>query len=109
MGEHMVIREWRGRAALDKAESYPAHFRNNVVPELRQIPGFRGAYLSRRSTAGHVEFLVLTRWDSTDAIHAFAGDDAERAVVEPGGVAALADFDPHVRHYEVLEDVSAPG
>ena len=81
----------------------------DVLPELRGIAGFRGAYLSRRNTAGHVEFLVLTRWDSMNAIRAFAGSDAERAVVEPGGGAALADFDPHVRHYEVLADVSSPG
>ncbi len=105
----MVIREWRGRAAPDKADDYPRHFRSSVLPELRGIAGFRGAYLSRRNTAGHVEFLVLTRWDSMNAIRAFAGSDAERAVVEPGGGAALADFDPHVRHYEVLADVSSPG
>jgi hypothetical protein len=40
-----------------------------------------------------------------DAIWAFAGDDVEKAVVEPGAVAALIDFDASVRHYEVVEDV----
>lgn len=100
----MVIREWRGRAGPEKAEDYPTHFRTGVLPELRRISGFRGAYLTRRDLADHVEFLVLTRWESMDAIRAFAGDDAERAVVEPGGIAALLDFDPAVRHYEVLED-----
>lgn len=105
----MIIREWRGRALPAKAEAYPAHFRKNVMPELPQIEGFRGAHLSQRRTADRVEFLVLTRWRSLDAIRGFAGDDIERAVVEPEGVAALVDFDSGVRHYEVLEDVASPG
>jgi len=106
--QRVIIREWRGRAALAKAEDYPAHFRRTVLPELLGIDGFCGAHLSRRLLSDQIEFLVLTRWQSMDAIRAFAGEDVEHAVVEPGAVAALTDFDAHVRHYEVLEDVSAP-
>jgi hypothetical protein len=35
----------------------------------------------------------------------FAGARVDEAVVEPGAVAALDDFDDAVRHYEVIEDV----
>jgi heme-degrading monooxygenase HmoA len=101
----MIIREWRGRAAPGKAEAYPAHFRRTVLPELRGNAGFCGAHLSQRRTSENIEFLVLTRWQSMEAIRAFAGADPERAVIEPGAVAALIDFDADVRHYEVLEDV----
>jgi hypothetical protein len=52
-----------------------------------------------------VEFLVLTRWQSMEAVRAFAGARVDKAVVEPGAVAALDDFDAAVRHYEVIEDV----
>jgi len=100
----MIIREWRGRTSRDRAEAYPEHFRRIVLPELREIPGFLGATLSRRDKGGGIEYLVLTRWQSLDAIRAFAGDDVERAVVEPGAAAALTDFDNFVRHYEVVED-----
>ena len=105
----MIIREWRGRAAPGRAEDYPAHFRNAVLPELRGIPGFRGAHLGRRRVSDHVEFLVLTRWQSMDAIRLFAGANPDQAVVEPGAVAALVDYDAEVRHYEVLEEVPPPG
>ena len=104
----MIIREWRGRAASARAADYPVHFRSSVVPELLHLPGFLGAQLSQRDIAGHIEFLVLTRWQSLAAIRAFAGGAIERAVVEPGAVAALVDFDPLVRHYEVIEDLPAP-
>jgi heme-degrading monooxygenase HmoA len=104
----MVIREWRGRASPSKAEAYPKHFHDKVVPELRQIPGFVGAQLSRRQLDDKIEFLVLTRWQSMDAIRGFAGTDIEKAVVEPGAVAALVEFDTTVRHYEALEEVPLP-
>ena len=100
----MIVRTWRGRAAPEKREEYPAHFRETVLPELRRIPGFRGASLLRAGDQ-ETEFLVLTRWDSMAAIRGFAGDALGRAVVEPGAVAALVDFDRTVTHYEVLEEV----
>jgi heme-degrading monooxygenase HmoA len=103
----MIIREWRGRASEPKAEAYPKHFRAAVVPELRKLPGFLGAHLGRRRIGDRVEFLVLTRWQSMDAIRAFAGVTVDRAVVEPQAVAALDEFDPGVQHYEVIEEVSA--
>jgi heme-degrading monooxygenase HmoA len=102
----MIIREWRARADSAKTDAYPKHFRERVVPELRQVPGFVGAHLGRRQLDGKTEFLVLTRWQSMDAIRAFAGSNVEAAVVEPGAVAALLDFDAQVRHYEVIEEVA---
>lgn len=102
----MIIREWRGRAPRSRAGEYPTHFRTRVVPELRNVPGFLGATLSKREEGQLVEFVVLTRWESLDAIRAFAGTDLDNAVVEPGAVAALSDYDHTVRHYEVVEEVT---
>jgi len=101
----MIIRAWCGRASASRAEAYPKHFREKVVPELRHLPGFLGADLGQRQLGDQLEFLVLTRWQSMDAISAFAGADVENAVVEPAAVAALIEFDASVRHYEVVEDV----
>lgn len=101
----MIIREWRARAALSNPEGYPRHFRDHVVPELRNLAGFIGAYLNKRSADGKIEFLVLTRWESLASIESFTGSDIGKAVVEPGAVAALLDFDDTVQHYECLEEI----
>jgi heme-degrading monooxygenase HmoA len=98
----MIVRTWRGRAPADKPDAYPAHFDRAVLPELRKVPGFISAMLLRRETADGYEFLVATTWESLDAIKAFAGQAYERAVVEPGAVAALASFDGTVDHYDLL-------
>jgi heme-degrading monooxygenase HmoA len=101
----MIIREWRGRSSLLGAEAYPQHFRDNVVPQLRQVEGFIGAHLARRRLGDKYEFVVLTRWRSLDAVRAFAGADIDEAVVEPGAIAALAEFDTNVQHYEIIEEL----
>ncbi len=102
----MIVREWRGRAPRARSSEYPNHFRTRVVPELRDVPGFLGATLSKQEDGERVEFVVLSRWQSLDAVRAFAGADLDRAVVEPGAVAALSDYDHTVRHYEVLDEVT---
>jgi len=101
----MIIREWRGRATRAKAADYPTHFRANVAPALQRTPGFLGVHLSQRWLDDGIEFLVLTRWQSIEAIQAFAGNDIDKAVVEPDAVAALVDFDKGVQHYEVVEEI----
>lgn len=102
----MIIREWRGRAQRSREGAYLAHFNNSVLPQLQDVPGFIGAHLMSRPKGELVEFVVLTRWESFDAIRRFAGPKFERAVVEPAAAEALTDFDPTVQHYEILTDVS---
>jgi heme-degrading monooxygenase HmoA len=98
----MIVRAWRGRAYTAHSGAYVEHFRRNVLPELREIEGFLGASLLRENRPQEVEFLVLTRWASMEAVRAFAGADVSRAVVEQEAAAALKDFDRTVHHYEVV-------
>jgi heme-degrading monooxygenase HmoA len=100
----MIVRTWRGWAAASNRAAYPDHFRKHVLPELKEIAGFLGASLLQQERLGEVEFLVLTRWASIDAVRAFAGDDISGAVVEPEAAAALVRFDRSVQHYEVIEE-----
>lgn len=105
----MIARLWQGAADASKADAYQQHATAKVFPALRQIPGHRGAYLLRRVTGERTEFLAVTLWESTEAIRAFAGADADKAVVEPEARAILAEFDDVARHYDVAYDsLSAP-
>jgi len=105
----MIARLWRGVADASNADVYQRHATATVFPALREIPGHRGAYLLRRVTDTRTEFLALTLWNSIEAIRAFAGADAEKAVVEPEARAVLTEFDDSARHYEVAYDgLSAP-
>jgi hypothetical protein len=53
------------------------------------------------------EFEIVTVWQSRKAIEAFAGQDTDVAVIPEVAQAMLSDFDRHVRHYEIVETVTA--
>ena len=104
----MIARLWRGDATVPNAPRYVEHAQRSVFPQLGRIAGHRGAYLLQRMVSDRAEFLVLTFWESTDAVRQFAGDRFETAVVEPEARAVLTDFEELVRHYEVVVD-NRPG
>jgi hypothetical protein len=102
----MIGRHWRGFAPQETAEAYLEHLRESTLPSLRDIAGHRGATVLRRRVDGEVEFVVLTYWDSLEAVRAFAGDDYVTAVVPPEARALLARFDERVVHYEVAVEAA---
>ncbi len=100
----MIVRLWRGRARPGSADAYQQHVTTAVFPRLQQIEGYLGARVLRREVAGRTEFLVMTEWQSWDAIRAFTGGTPDVAVVEPEARAVLDDFDTYVEHFELAYD-----
>lgn len=97
----MIARTWRGRATTANAPAYVRHFKVNVAPELKILPGNRGTLLLQRPSGDETEFVAVTLWESRDVIQTFAGDDISKAHVEPQARAVLSSFDEHAEHYEV--------
>ena len=98
----MIARIWRGSTLPTKANDYVRHLQMSVLPELRQINGFQGVYLMRRDSSEAVEFIVLTLWESMDAIRKFAGENAEVAVVASAAQVLFREYDSTVKHFEVV-------
>lgn len=98
----MIVRAWKAQALSQNVEAYARHFSEAVLPELEVVSGHTGAYLLRRDTGTHVELVVLTLWESMDAVKGFAGTPPERAVVEPAAQAVLEKFDDTVQHFEIV-------
>jgi heme-degrading monooxygenase HmoA len=99
----MISRQWRGLAKPAHADAYVEHLRRETFPQLLKIPGFIDASILRRTLAEGVEFLIVTRWDSLEAIQRFAGRDADVAVVPQGVQGFMIEYDRKVRHFEVVE------
>jgi heme-degrading monooxygenase HmoA len=100
----VITRMWRGWTRSDDADRYTQHYRSEVLTTLRQIPGFRGARLLRRTLGEETEFVSLTLFDDLDAIRSFAGPDYETAVVAGEARKVLIRFDEQVCHYETVFD-----
>jgi heme-degrading monooxygenase HmoA/uncharacterized protein YciI len=98
-----IVRIWKARATPEKSEEYIDHAARKVFPALQAIEGHRGACLLRRVAAGAVEIVVLTLWESMEAVRRFAGAEPEKAVVEPEARIVLSDFDESVTHFEVVQ------
>jgi heme-degrading monooxygenase HmoA/uncharacterized protein YciI len=98
-----ILRMWRARSTVDKSGEYVQHATKKVFPTLRAIEGHRGAYLVRRAVDDAIELVVLTLWESMEAVRRFAGKEPDKAVVEPEARAALTSFDDFVTHFEIVD------
>ena len=97
----MIARHWRALAKREHAAAYIHHLRSETFPAIRGIDGFVDASIEHRDVAKGVEFLIITYWQSMDAIRKFAGVDPEVAVVPDKVRAMMIELDARVRHYEV--------
>jgi hypothetical protein len=59
--------------------------------------------------------MLISLWDSMDAVREFAGENPDRSVYYPEDQQYLLQMEPLVRHYDVAEQIapdaapSAPG
>ena len=101
----MIVRSWRGATRAADMEAYLAYLHRTGLREYAATPGNRGVLALRRHVAHadgpRVEFLLLSLWESMDAVKGFAGEHPERAVFYPEDDRFLVDRDLHVSHYEV--------
>jgi heme-degrading monooxygenase HmoA len=98
----MISRHWHAIAKRDRAADYVRHLQTETFPAIGKIPGFVSASIQRRDGARGVELIVITNWESMEAIRKFAGIDPEIAVVPSVVQAMMVDFEGRVRHYEVV-------
>jgi heme-degrading monooxygenase HmoA len=99
----MIARHWRGYTRPDRAADYEAHLRAATFPSLTRIEGFVDASILKRPAGNGVEFLIITRWRSMEAVRQFAGADVDAAVVPAEVADMMIDYDRRVAHYEVVE------
>lgn len=99
----MISRHWRGWLKAGYDDNAIRYFITVTFPKVSKIPGFLRATILTRPSNGRPEFLIVTEWDSLDAIRQFAGDDVERAVIPDEVAAMMDDYDERALHYEVRE------
>lgn len=104
MTEPMIARVWHGVVPAEKAEGYANYLAHSElgVHAYQAIRGNRGVCLLRRAEGAVVHFLLLSYWDSADAIREYTGPDMDRAQYFSYDLECLLDPEPTVAHYEVL-------
>jgi heme-degrading monooxygenase HmoA len=104
--EPMIARVWHGVVPAEKADGYADYLAHSDlgVRAYQTIRGNRGVCLPGAPRAV-VHFLLLSYWDSADAIREYTGSDMDRAQYFRYDLECLLDPEPTVSHYEVVSRV----
>ena len=101
----MIARIWYGWTSRENAEKYEKLLREEVLLEIaKRIPGYCGAEIFIREAANNeMEFITLLRFETIDAVKAFAGKDFETPVIPPECKKLLKRHSEKSRHYRTVQ------
>jgi len=99
-----IARIWRGRTPASKADEYARYLDANGIAKIRATSGNRGVTVLRRTDGDKAEFVVISIWDSIDAVKNFAGADYQKTVILPRDREYLIEVEPDVLHYEIVRE-----
>src|SRR5215472_8133318 len=99
----MIARVWHGITPAAVADKYLEHVQTVDLAGCRAVPGNRGAFVFRHISSGVAEFLIISVWDSYDAIRDYTGsDDINASVYHNEDLRCLTFPEPRVTHYTLL-------
>lgn len=70
----MIARIWRGRTAVAMGDEYAQYLYDHGVKKLESL-GARGVTMLRENKESESYFMVLSFWDTPEAMTRWAGDD----------------------------------
>lgn len=100
-----IARIWRGVTLAEKGDEYYDYLVETGLADYRAVSGNQGVQVLRRTFEGKTEFLLISYWESYEAIRAFAGDDIERAVYYSHDQEFLLELEPKVVHYDMAANL----
>jgi heme-degrading monooxygenase HmoA len=74
---HGVARIWRGRTASDKADEYTMYMYEHGIKKLEAL-GARAVQFFREDRDVDSKFMVITLWDTLEAMTRWAGTDPRK-------------------------------
>lgn len=97
----VIARVWRGVTSKSKSAEYLEYLKETGMKDYAGTPGNLGATILVRHVGKETEFVIISLWNSMDAIKKFAGHDVERARYYPRDREFLLELEPKVKHYDL--------
>jgi len=99
----MIARIWQGRTRPGMGKAYMSYLEQTGLKDYRATEGCKDVFVLTREAGNETEYVLITLWESMDAVRRFAGPEPERAVYYPEDDRY---FPPeqrteYVRHYDV--------
>ncbi len=98
-----IARLWHGRTRAADADVYMDYLNRTGIPDYKATPGNLGVTVLRRVEGDVAEFLLISYWESLDAIRAFAGDDLTASHYYDEDRHYLLELESTCIHYEIME------
>ena len=99
--EPAIARVWHGRVSAARADEYTKYLAESIK-KFRTIPGNRGYQMMREDTDNEAHFMVISFWNSRDAIHGYAGADISKVRPLPRDGEFLTEPEATVRNYDLI-------
>ena len=100
----MIVRLWHGRTARSDYEAYTQFMRERAAPDYKSAAGNIACYFLRRLDDDAAHFLLITHWESMEAVKVFAGPNPETAKYYPEDDKFLLEKEETSQLYEVFYD-----
>jgi heme-degrading monooxygenase HmoA len=99
----MIARIWQGHTRPGMGQAYMSYLEQTGLKEYRATEGFKDVLVLTRDLGDVTEYVLITLWDSMEAVRRFAGPQPELAVYYPEDDSYFPEEErtPYVRHYEV--------
>jgi heme-degrading monooxygenase HmoA len=104
----MITRIWRGITRKEMADDYLAYLGETGMRDYSKTPGNLGVIVLRRDQGENTEIVLISHWESMEAVRAFAGENPEKSVYYPEDEHYLLQMEPLVRLYDVHEHYETP-
>jgi heme-degrading monooxygenase HmoA len=98
----MIARIWHGRTLSAKADEYEKYLNASGVARMLQTQGNHGVEVLRRADGPRTDFIVISYWESIEAVKLFAGAEYAKAVIMDRDREFLVEVEANVVHYEVV-------
>ena len=77
----MIARVWHGRTLATKADAYEKYLDSTGVARMLKTDGNHGVEVLRRTDGPRTDFVVISYWESIEAVKRFAGAEYQKAVI----------------------------
>jgi heme-degrading monooxygenase HmoA len=99
----MIARISHGATPATKGDEYLDLMRTIAIRDYRSTPGNQGAYALRRVEGDTAHFVMVSFWESEEAIRAFTGNNINQAKYYDLDKNFLLDPEPSSTHYEMYD------
>ncbi len=98
----VIVRTWHGRTRLSDADAYEAFMKQRAAPDYVSTQGLKQLFFTRRDEGNVAHFLLITVWESLEAVKAFAGEDPSVAKYYPEDEKYLLEKEEHSLNHQLF-------